>query len=76
MSRGNGTGSWPRSAGPDLADDPRFATSAARKQHASALVQVLDAVFAQRDLADWRTRLDAAGVTFGGGAVGQRDRRR
>jgi crotonobetainyl-CoA:carnitine CoA-transferase CaiB-like acyl-CoA transferase len=26
---------------------------------------VLDAVFAQRDLADWRTRLDAAGVTFG-----------
>src|SRR5262249_2781952 len=50
----------------DLTDDPRFATSAARKQHASALVQVLDAVFAQRDLADWRTILDAAGVTFGG----------
>ena len=50
---------------PDLADDPRFATSAARKEHASALVQVLDAVFAQRDLADWGTLLDAAGVTFG-----------
>ena len=50
---------------PDLADDPRFATSAARKEHASALVQVLDAVFAQRDLAAWRTLLDAAGVTFG-----------
>ena len=50
----------------DLADDPRFATSAARKQYAGALVQVLDTVFAQRDLADWRTRLDAAGVTFGG----------
>jgi len=50
---------------PDLADDPRFATSAARKEHASALVQVLDAVFAQRDLADWRMLLDAAGVTFG-----------
>jgi formyl-CoA transferase len=49
----------------DLADDSRFATSAACKQHASALVQVLDAVFAQRDLADWRTILDAAGVTFG-----------
>jgi crotonobetainyl-CoA:carnitine CoA-transferase CaiB-like acyl-CoA transferase len=28
-------------------------------------VQVLDTVFAQRHLADWRTRLDAAGVTFG-----------
>jgi crotonobetainyl-CoA:carnitine CoA-transferase CaiB-like acyl-CoA transferase len=50
---------------PDLAGDPRFATSAARKAHASALVQILDAVFAQRDLADWRIRLDAAGVTFG-----------
>jgi formyl-CoA transferase len=49
----------------DLADDPRFATSAARKQHAGALVHILDAVFAQRDLADWRQRLDAAGVTFG-----------
>jgi formyl-CoA transferase len=51
-----------------LADDPRFATSASRKQNASALVQVLDAVFAQQDLADWRKLLDAAGVTFG--AVG------
>jgi crotonobetainyl-CoA:carnitine CoA-transferase CaiB-like acyl-CoA transferase len=50
---------------PDLAADPRFATSTARRQHASALVQILDAVFAQRDLADWRTLLDAAGVTFG-----------
>src|SRR5262249_3008634 len=39
---------------PDLADDSRFATSAARKEHAGALVQVLDTVFAQRDLADWR----------------------
>jgi crotonobetainyl-CoA:carnitine CoA-transferase CaiB-like acyl-CoA transferase len=43
-----------------LADDPRFATSASRKQNASALVQVLDAVFAQQDLADWRKLLDAA----------------
>ena len=50
----------------DLADEPRFATSASRQQYAGVLVQVLDAVFAQRDLADWRTILDAAGVTFGG----------
>jgi crotonobetainyl-CoA:carnitine CoA-transferase CaiB-like acyl-CoA transferase len=49
-----------------LADDPRFATGQSRKQHASALVKVLDEVFAQRDLADWRQILDAAGVTFGG----------
>jgi formyl-CoA transferase len=48
-----------------LADDPRFATSQSRKQHASALIKVLDEVFAQRDLADWRQILDAAGVTFG-----------
>ena len=48
-----------------LADDPRFATSAARKQNASALVAILDEVFAQRDLAEWRTILGAAGVTFG-----------
>src|SRR4029079_18169299 len=27
---------------------------------------ILDEVFAQRDLADWRTILHAAGVTFGG----------
>jgi crotonobetainyl-CoA:carnitine CoA-transferase CaiB-like acyl-CoA transferase len=48
-----------------LADDARFATSAARKQNASALVAILDEVFAQRDLAEWRTILNAAGVTFG-----------
>ena len=49
-----------------LADDQRFATSAARKQNARALVAILDEVFAQRDLAEWRTILHAAGVTFGG----------
>jgi formyl-CoA transferase len=48
-----------------LADDARFATSAARKQNAGALVAILDEVFAQRDLAEWRTILNAAGVTFG-----------
>src|ERR1700712_4271006 len=49
----------------ELTDDPRFATSEARKQHANELVLILDAVFATRDLADWRTTLDAVGVTFG-----------
>ena len=49
----------------NLADDPRFATSAARRQNAAALVAILDKVFAQRDLAEWRTILGAAGVTFG-----------
>jgi formyl-CoA transferase len=49
-----------------LADDPRFATAATRKDNACALVALLDAVFAQRDLSEWRTILDAAGVTFSG----------
>ncbi len=54
-----------------LAADPRFATAAARKQHARELVAMLDEVFAQRDLAEWRKILLAAGVTFG--AVGTVD---
>jgi formyl-CoA transferase len=49
----------------ELTDDPRFATPDARKQNARALVTVLDDVFATRDLAEWRTILDAVGVTFG-----------
>jgi formyl-CoA transferase len=48
-----------------LADDPRFATREARHQNASALVAILDEVFAQRDLTEWREILSAAGVTFG-----------
>jgi formyl-CoA transferase len=48
-----------------LAEDARFATSEARRQNAGAFVEILDAVFAQRDLEQWRTILNAAGVTFG-----------
>jgi crotonobetainyl-CoA:carnitine CoA-transferase CaiB-like acyl-CoA transferase len=49
----------------ELTDDPRFATTDARKQHARELVIVLDQVFATRDLAEWRTILDGVGITFG-----------
>lgn len=49
----------------ELADDPRFATKQARGANARALVAELDAVFATRDMADWRGILDAVGVTFG-----------
>ena len=49
----------------DLTDDPRFATTDARKANARELVTMLDEVFAKRDLADWRTILDGVGVTFG-----------
>jgi len=48
-----------------VALDPRFATREARAAHVPELMAVLDAQFATRDLADWRTRLAAAGVTFG-----------
>ena len=55
----------------DLVDDPRFGTKDARKENAPALVAELDAVFATRDMAEWRTILDAVGVTFG--VVGKTD---
>lgn len=55
----------------ELADDARFATAAARKQNSHALVGELDAVFATRDMAEWRKILDAVGVTFG--VVGRTD---
>jgi formyl-CoA transferase len=48
-----------------LADDPRFASGEARRQNSRALVGILDDVFAQRDLSEWRELLHAAGVTFG-----------
>jgi len=48
-----------------LAEDPRFATRAARTDNAPALVAILDEVFAQRNLEEWEGILQAAGVTFG-----------
>jgi crotonobetainyl-CoA:carnitine CoA-transferase CaiB-like acyl-CoA transferase len=41
----------------DLVDDPRFADMAARRANAQACVAELDAVFAQRTLAEWRDLL-------------------
>jgi crotonobetainyl-CoA:carnitine CoA-transferase CaiB-like acyl-CoA transferase len=48
-----------------LVADPRFATTATRKENSVALTAILDDIFAQRDLAEWRPVLEAAGVTFG-----------
>ena len=48
-----------------LAEDPRFATQPARRANHKALTAILDAVFARRDLAEWRPLLEKAGVTFG-----------
>lgn len=50
---------------PELTDDRRFATDAARKTNARVLTGILDEVFRSRDLAEWRGVLDEAGVTFG-----------
>ncbi len=51
---------------PELANDPRFRTVAARRTHVRDLVGALDAIFATRPWAEWRPRLDAEGITFGG----------
>ena len=49
---------WPglcRAAGhPELLDDPRFATDAARSANIAACIGALDAVFAERTLAEWK----------------------
>jgi len=50
---------------PELARDHRFESPAARSAHARELVDLLDDVFAARDWAEWRERLDGARITFG-----------
>jgi crotonobetainyl-CoA:carnitine CoA-transferase CaiB-like acyl-CoA transferase len=50
---------------PELANDPRFTTTEARRANVTALMAELDELFARFDLADLRKTLDAAGVTFG-----------
>jgi len=60
---------WPRLLplleAPQIAADARFADTASRRAAAAALVAALDAVFAQRDSADWQARFEAAGLTAG-----------
>jgi len=46
-------------------DHPDFATTTSREEHARALIAILDAVFATKDLSVWRQALDAAGLVFG-----------
>jgi crotonobetainyl-CoA:carnitine CoA-transferase CaiB-like acyl-CoA transferase len=50
---------------PELFADPRFATPPARRANVRALIAILDAVFAERDWAEWRRVLEAAGIAFG-----------
>ena len=73
---GSGRRSCAGSVAPTLADDPRFATLAARRAHVRDLVAELDAIFATRPWAEWRERLDAEGITFGGVREARRSCRR
>lgn len=50
----------------DLVKDERFQTSDSRKKNSQALTAILDDVFVQKDYAEWREILLAAGVTFSG----------
>jgi crotonobetainyl-CoA:carnitine CoA-transferase CaiB-like acyl-CoA transferase len=49
---------------PAWGDDPRFATQPLRRENARVLVTLLDEAFGARRLEEWRTLLDAAGLTF------------
>jgi crotonobetainyl-CoA:carnitine CoA-transferase CaiB-like acyl-CoA transferase len=58
---------WPdlcrRIGHPELIDDPRFADGRSRFEHASECVQTLEAIFAEKPLAEWRAQLaEAEGV--------------
>ncbi|AJC61387.1 MULTISPECIES: CoA transferase [Streptomyces] len=50
---------------PEAAEDPRFKDSASRHVHSADIVALLDQAFARRPLAEWRTLLDSAGLTYG-----------
>jgi crotonobetainyl-CoA:carnitine CoA-transferase CaiB-like acyl-CoA transferase len=49
----------------DLIADPRFATKAERHARSIELIGIFDAVFAGKDLAEWRTTLEGNGLVFG-----------
>src|ERR1700722_12346085 len=51
---------------PELAEDPRFATIAARTANINELYTWLAGVMKTRSTADWKARLDAAAVPNGG----------
>ena len=46
----------------ELRDDPRFANIRVRREHATACVEALDAIFATQPLAYWTAAFDAAGM--------------
>lgn len=49
----------------DFITDPRFATKADRHARSIELIRIFDEIFATKDLAEWRKRLDGQGLVFG-----------
>ena len=49
----------------ELVRDPRFATAPSRQAHARELIAILDAVFAMKDLGEWRAILDRNDLVTG-----------
>jgi formyl-CoA transferase len=49
----------------DLVTDSRFATKTDRHARSLELIKLFDEIFATRDLAEWRKRLDGNGLVFG-----------
>ncbi len=59
---------WPRLATgigrPELLEDPRFASRAARREHSAALIAILDEVFTGREWEEWRQVLAAGEIAI------------
>ena len=49
---------------PEWADDERYTSTAAMREHGPALLPEIDAIFREHDLASWRERLDDAGCIW------------
>jgi crotonobetainyl-CoA:carnitine CoA-transferase CaiB-like acyl-CoA transferase len=55
----------PLMGAPELTDDPRFATNAARVANRATLVPRLQEIFLTRDYAEWEAILEPAGIPVG-----------
>jgi len=60
---------WPKLCAamerPDLLDDPRFATTDARREHCEEFVAVIDAEFAKYPMEEWARRFHQHDVLYG-----------
>jgi formyl-CoA transferase/CoA:oxalate CoA-transferase len=55
----------PRIGAPELTDDPRYATNAARVENRVTLVARLQEIFLSRSYAEWEAILEPAGIPVG-----------